>query len=94
MKSPITLYRLGSELRPDQQRQVLAQYVHRFTGDHRPAWAGRPWKDGQPYPLQFANDREWLANTYFAITGGGELDGRARYCHSTPTWPSNPELRR
>ena len=72
---------------------VLRAYVHRFTGDHKPEWAGKEWKDGKPYPLQFRDDNDWLANTKFAVRLDGSLDGRVKYCESHPTWPDNPELR-
>lgn len=87
--------RLGSELFPADRAYVLAAYCHRFTGNHRPAWASQPWKaDGTPYPLQFASDAEWLANTRFAVGAHGDLDRRSKECLSSPTWPNNPELRK
>ena len=86
--------KLGIELHPDDRRHVLAAYVHRFTGEHRPAWAHKPWKDGKPYPVQFADDADWLAHTRFAVRGNGRLDRRVNRCESSPTWPNNPELRK
>ncbi len=73
--------KLGSELTPEDQKHVLAAYVHRFTGDHRPKWA----KGG--YTIQFRDDQEWLAHTRFHVTKRGRLDGRFRACESSPTWP-------
>lgn len=84
----------GSQLSEATQRAAKAMYVHRFTGEHRPEWAKRPMPNGKPYPLQFADDAEWLANTEFEVTQAGRLDRRYTYCHSHPTWPNNPELRR
>jgi hypothetical protein len=84
---------LGSDLGPSDRQHVLAAYVHRFTREHKPAWANRPWKDGQPYPVQFASDADWLANTRFTVRVGGRLDQRVHHCASNPTWPDNPELR-
>jgi hypothetical protein len=84
----------GNQLHPADQRFVLAAYVHRFTGDHIPAWATKPRPDGSSYPLQFANDAEWLANSRFAVRRCGRLDQRVKQCFSAPTWPNNPELRR
>lgn len=76
----------GSDLSPALQRQALATYVHRFTGDHRPAWSRKPRDDGRPYPLQFASDREWLEHTDFPVTKTGRLaEGD---CYSRPTWPN------
>ncbi len=86
--------RLGSELSAEDQRHVLASYVHRFTREHRPVWSMRGlWSDNKPYPVQFASDAEWLAHTRFATTISGRLDRRFKGCNSSPTWPDNPELR-
>lgn len=84
----------GSELTQEDQRHVLSTYVHRFTRTNKPAWARAEWKDGKPYPLQFASDKEWLRHTEFAVRNDGRLDKRHNSCHSTPTWPDNPELRK
>jgi hypothetical protein len=85
---------LGSKLSAALKRQALSLYVHRFTGNHRPAWSNGIWKDGLTYPLQFKDDEDWLANTSFPISEKGTFDKRAQYCSSNPTWPNNPELRR
>lgn len=87
---------LGSELCAEDQAEVLRAYVHRYTGDHKPRWA-QPKEDvpgivkwgasEKPYPLQFASDAEWLANTRFAVRKNGRLDRRAKHCYSRPTWP-------
>ena len=86
--------RLGSELSPEEQRYCLSVFVHRFTGNHRPAWANKPRPDGTEYPVQFLSDREWLANTKFYVTPDGTVDREMDHCMSSPTWPNNPELRR
>jgi hypothetical protein len=78
----------GTELSAVDQRRVLAAYVHRFTGEHRPQWANDPRPDGAAYPVQFKDDADWLANTFFKVRADGRLDERARYCESTPTWPN------
>lgn len=79
---------------PDQQR-ALASFVNRFTKQHKPAWASEPRRDGKPYPVQFASDDEWLANTLFRVRADGGLDQRSTsHCFSSPTWPDNPELRK
>lgn len=78
----------GSHLGPRLQKQVLAQFVHRFTGDHKPSWANEPRPDGSAYPVQFRDDQDWLANTFFEITAKGELSRRTRHCESHPTWPN------
>jgi hypothetical protein len=84
----------GNTLTQATQQKCLNRYVHRYTGNHKPAWViHKTWKDGKPYPLQFATDAEWLANTFFAVRKDGQLDGRHAHCESHPTWPNNPELR-
>lgn len=85
--------KLGSELSASDRAYVLTAYIHRYTKDHKPAWALWPWKDGKPYPVQFASDADWLANTRFGVTPTGKIDTRLKYCESSPTWPDNPELR-
>lgn len=72
---------LGSALHPDDQRYVLGAYVHRFTREHRPAWAA---KDS---PVQFDSDADWLAHTKFAVRVDGRLDMRFTTCQAHPTWP-------
>lgn len=84
----------GSDLRPEVQRDALNRFVHRYTGDHKPAWANRIWKDLKPYPLQFKDDTDWLANTLFWVKADGTLSNRHSFCYSSPTWPNNPELRK
>lgn len=84
---------IGTAMNAATQRDALAHYVHRFTREHVPAWARQPRPDGTPYPLQFDSDRDWLANTYFRVTGRGKFDERETHCQSYPTWPDNPELR-
>lgn len=82
---PDTMIR-GSDLSPARQRDALACYLHRYTGDHKPMWAKRERRpDGSEYPVQFASDREWLENTLFPVTKRGTLTRRD--CQSTPTWP-------
>jgi hypothetical protein len=83
---------VGSALSTEDQMHVLASYVHRFTRDHKPAWASGIWRGG-PYPLQFDSDQDWLAHTYFAVRKDGRLNMRHHICFSHPTWPDNPELR-
>ena len=86
-------YIAGTQLNPAAKRHALARYVHRYTGTHKPAWARQPRPDGTAYPVQFTDDFDWLAHTRFAVTKAGNLDNRASYCESNPTWPANPELR-
>jgi len=83
----------GIDLHPIDRQHVLATYVHRYTGDHKPNWAKRDRANDKPYLVQFANDQEWLEHSYFTVTKQGRLDKRVKRCESNPTWPDNPELR-
>lgn len=84
----------GAQLPARLQSQAKARYVHRFTADHKPAWAAKPMPNGNAYPVQFASDADWLANTDFPVTKRGKLAYRPSDCYSRPTWPHNPELRK
>ena len=74
----------GIKLSEHDRREVLAAYVHRYTGEHVPQWARAPWNTCK---VQFATDAEWLANTRFAVRKDGRLHQRIRHCMSNPTWP-------
>lgn len=81
----------GNQMNPIAQAAALSKYVHRYTMDHAPRWV----RDAEvSYPVQFASDQDWLANTSFHVTKEGYLDERYAYCESNPTWPNNPELRK
>jgi hypothetical protein len=82
----------GNELPAALQAKAKRMYSYRFTGENTPAWAKEEWKDGVSYPLQFADDADWLANSEFPVTKKGEFAVRGDM-RSTPTWPNNPELR-
>lgn len=79
----------GTDLSKDDQQFVLQAYCNRITGDHTPAWMRRTktLPGHQLTPIQFANDQEWLANTYFTTNKDGRLYRRATSCTSYPTWP-------
>lgn len=84
---------LGCNLPLSLQAEAKRAFVNRYTGNHRPHWVNNGMPDGSPYPLQFADDNDWLGHTYFEVTKAGKLSARTRYCESSPTWPNNPELR-
>lgn len=68
-----------------------AQYVHRFTMDHVPAWARKVRPDGTYYAPQYASDREWYERTKFPGEPG--LPGDCKYCESSgQTWPLGQSL--
>jgi len=84
----------GDLLPAKLQADALRAYLHRFTREHIPLWSRRPRDNGEPYPVQFASDSEWLARTLFPITvrKGGTLGDHTRagkaHCRSFPTWPN------
>lgn len=78
---------LGSELSPEMQKQAKVMFVYRSTGEHRCAT-----RVGGEYPIQFADDADWLAHTLFYVTKKGTLAKRVA-CVSSPTWPHHPHLR-
>jgi hypothetical protein len=84
----------GSEMNFKTQQEALNRFVHRYTKDHKPAWASQPMPNGASYPVQHNSDKEWLEHTYFHVTETGELSRRHSFCESFSTWPDNPELRR
>lgn len=85
----------GDQLHREDQRLVLASFVNRYTGDHTPDWAKRTRRmNGEPYPVQFLNDQDWLRNSFFRVRLDGRLHGCGRHCHSYPTWPHSPHLRK
>lgn len=88
-----TRWAKGSALPARTQRDCLARFVHRFTAEHRPAWAMALRPNGQAYQVQFASDADWLAHTLFAVTQDNRLDERVKHCESNPTWPNDPALR-
>ena len=78
----------GNNLCTEDQKYVLSAYCHRFTKEHKPAWANTPRENGQPYRPQYKTDAEWLASTTFRVKANGRVDRHARYCESNnPTWP-------
>ena len=79
-------FTIGYALRPEEQREALARFVHRYTRENIPAWS----KIANS-PVQFASDAEWLGNTLFRTNKDGALHATAS-CNSYPTWPDNPEL--
>jgi len=85
----------GSQLTAAQQQEALRMFTNRHTGDHKPVWARTPMPNGDAYPVQFRDDRDWLDNTWFQMTPDGKLcKARNNACWSRPTWPKNPELRK
>lgn len=82
-------------MRPLTFEQAKAQFVHRYTMDHVPAWALTPVAhtvaagaaDTGPryYAPQFRSDREWYENTLF---NGESGFASKKYCYTSgQTWP-------
>lgn len=77
--------------RPITLQQARAQYQHRFTMEHVPAWSRKPMPDGRHYAPQYRSDAEWYDSTRFPGEGG--ISTRSKYCESNaPTWPLGKTL--
>lgn len=85
-------WRRGAELPLQLQREALRTFLHRYTGDHVPAWVRREAARGIVYPKQFRDDAEWLAHTTFAVTKAGQLHREIGYCLSRPTFPDGTKI--
>jgi hypothetical protein len=76
--------------RPTFER-AKAQYVHRYTMEHVPAWTAQiNANNGKYYAPQFRTDREWYDNTVFpGEPGHSEYRIRkSEYCETrNQTWP-------
>jgi hypothetical protein len=73
--------------RPITLATARAQYVHRFTLEHVPAWAYKPCEgNGRYYAPQYRTDAEWYERTSFPGENG--VPRREDHCESTgATWP-------
>jgi hypothetical protein len=66
--------------------EACRRYVHRFTINHVPTWAGSVNPNGKYCAPQFRSDREWYDNTKFKGETG--WIGRGSDCFTTnQTWP-------
>lgn len=73
--------------------EACAQYVHRFTMEHVPAWALKPMDNGKYYAPQFRTDREWYENTSFYGEPGYIGSSSTPHCYTTgQTWPLGKSL--
>jgi hypothetical protein len=64
--------------------RAKAQYVHRYTMEHVPAWARTPC-NGMFYAPQYRSDKEWYDSTVFP--GEGPEAGKDHCYSSGQTWP-------
>lgn len=67
----------GSDLHPDDQREVLRSYVYRMTTEAQRKWpdVARYMKAGG-WRMPEISDSEWLNTTYFAVNQNGRLNHR------------------
>ena len=66
--------------------QAKSRYPHRYTMEHRPAWAAQQCGNGKYYAPQFRTDLEWYENTTFP--GEGCLPKADKHCETSgQTWP-------
>lgn len=71
--------------RPISFEQAKAQFVHRYTVAHVPAWARKRCENGKFYAPQFRTDKEWYDNTEFYGEG---VTATKTHCHTSgQTWP-------
>jgi hypothetical protein len=70
----------GKKLNPEQHKKVLSAYVHRHTGEHKPAWAKKPMQNGQAYKPTHATDKEWVHDHAFHFNKGtNNLSAKHKY---------------
>lgn len=72
----------GDTLAPSVQRECLARFTYRHTGEHKPTWAKDPPDFPGLYKPVYVTDAHWLRCTEFAVTKDGRLDNRVRRCMS------------
>jgi hypothetical protein len=71
--------------------RAKACYVHRFTMEHVPAWAAKPFSTGRYPAPQYRSDAEWFALTLFPPNN--PLGRRVTDCYSAgQTWPLGTSL--
>lgn len=70
----------GENLTAAQVKQVKAAFVHRFTGEHVPAWAKQPRPDGTAYEPMYATDADWIADKAFYVHKDGQIASTPHHC--------------
>ncbi len=75
----------GKKYKRPTLQNARAIYVNRFTMEHVPDYAARPF-DGKYYAPQFRSDREWYDNTRFPGETGHISGGTDCYTRGQ-TWP-------
>lgn len=69
--------------------QAKAQYVHRYTMEHKPVWANKPKSDGRYYAPQYLTDKEWYDNNYLHLN---PLHDKGHCRTQNTTWPLGKTL--
>jgi hypothetical protein len=73
----------GKKLSPEQHKKVLSAYVHRHTGEHKPAWANKPMPNGNAYKPTHDTDKAWVHDHAFHFNKKtGNLS--AKHKHAEP----------
>lgn len=63
------------------------RFVHRYTMEHKPAWAKLPC-NGRFYAPQYSTDQEWFDKTKFPGERGYPFGDRESDCYSSgQSWP-------
>jgi hypothetical protein len=71
--------------------RARACYVHRFTIEHVPEWATKPFSTGRYPGPQYRSDAEWFALTLFPPNN--PLGRKVTDCYSSgQTWPLGTSL--
>jgi hypothetical protein len=73
----------GKKLTPAQHKEVLNAFVHRHTGEHKPAWAKEKMPNGNTYKPTHPTDKEWVHDHAFHVNKKtGHLS--AKHQHAEP----------
>jgi hypothetical protein len=89
MLSPLAK-RLTPTKRAMTFEQACARYVNRFTCDHAPAWAAKPFRNGKFPAPHYRSDREWYDRTRFAGESG--CFSSTHCANYDKTWPLGESL--
>ena len=78
------LTKRGTELHPDDRREVLEAYLYRMTTEAQKRWPeiARTMRAGG-YRMPERSDAEWLAATAFCVRKDGRLHQGVRRCYTT-----------
>ena len=79
--------------RPLSFEDAKSRYVHRFTTEHVPKWAGDKRSDGSHYAPHYASDKEWYDNIDFPGEGAVPTKRFKRSESRNQSWPHGQSLK-